>query len=146
MKISPRSLQGKEQHETGFFTATFYPNPEVRVLAATIRPPSSRDQDAGELTTEAIKEAQAQAEAQADLTEVEKAILSSCASGPKAGEALLASAGYSARTGNFKTALKKLLTTGLVEMTIPDKPRSPKQRYRITRLGLEVLKKAKKGK
>jgi len=33
-----------------------------------------------------------------------------------------------------------------LEMTIPDKPRSSKQRYRITRLGLEVLKKAKKEK
>jgi DNA-binding PadR family transcriptional regulator len=28
-------------------------------------------------------------------------------------------------------------------MTIPDKPRSSKQRYRLTPLGLEVLKEAK---
>ena len=120
---------------TGFFTATFYPNPEVRILAATVRPASSRDQAGGEVTTEA----EAQAEAQADLTEVEKAIFSSCASSPKAGEELIASAGYSVRTGNFKTALTKLLIRGLIEMTIPDKPRSPKQRYRITPRGREIL-------
>jgi len=28
---------------------------------------------------------------------------------------------------------------GLIEMTIPDKPRSSKQRYRLTRLGKRVL-------
>jgi hypothetical protein len=29
-------------------------------------------------------------------------------------------------------------------MTLPEKPRSPKQRYRITRIGLEVLNQANK--
>ena len=95
--------------------------------------PLSWDQEAGEVTTEA--------EAQADLTEVEKTILSSCASSPKTGEELIASAGYSVRTGNFKSALTKLLIRGLIEMTLPNKPRSPKQRYRITRRGREILEK-----
>jgi ATP-dependent DNA helicase RecG len=35
--------------------------------------------------------------------------------------------------------LNPLLVAGLVEMTIPDKPRSSKQRYRITEKGREVL-------
>jgi ATP-dependent DNA helicase RecG len=33
------------------------------------------------------------------------------------------------------------LKAGLIEMTIPDKPRSSKQQYRLTDMGREVLKK-----
>jgi ATP-dependent DNA helicase RecG len=32
---------------------------------------------------------------------------------------------------------------GLIEMTIPDKPRSSKQRYRITALGEDFLRKVR---
>ncbi|MEZ4567586.1 MAG: ATP-binding protein [Desulfobacterales bacterium] len=38
------------------------------------------------------------------------------------------------------------LRAGLIEMTIPDKPRSSNQRYRITALGKETLKKGGKDK
>ena len=34
----------------------------------------------------------------------------------------------------------KALAAGLIEMTLPDKPRSSKQRYRITPPGLAALK------
>ncbi|HBA40445.1 MAG TPA: transcriptional regulator [Deltaproteobacteria bacterium] len=51
--------------------------------------------------------------------------------------------GYSTRTGNFKKALTRLLALGRLEMTIPRKPRSSKQRYRITALGRKVLRKRK---
>jgi len=37
------------------------------------------------------------------------------------------------------SVLKPLLTSGLLEMTIPDKPRSSKQRYRLTEKGSHLL-------
>jgi hypothetical protein len=49
-------------------------------------------------------------------------------------------AGRSDRTKFRRQVLNLLLERGLLEMTIPDKPRSSKQRYRLTRAGLEYLK------
>ena len=48
---------------------------------------------------------------------------------------LLAELGYKKRTRNYVAALKKLLTCKLIEMTLPDKPRSKKQQYRLTSKG-----------
>jgi ATP-dependent DNA helicase RecG len=43
---------------------------------------------------------------------------------------------------HFRQAyLLPAIRAGLVEMTLPDKPRSSKQRYRLTRKGCSVLKK-----
>ena len=44
------------------------------------------------------------------------------------------------RTRFRKTILRPLLDAGLIEMAIPDKPRSSKQRYRLTAKGREFLK------
>lgn len=41
---------------------------------------------------------------------------------------------------NFRTAyLEPALALGLIEMTQPDSPRSPTQKYRLTTLGKQVL-------
>jgi len=40
--------------------------------------------------------------------------------------------GYTTRTGNFKRALKRLSALALIEMTVPDKPNSRLQKYRLT--------------
>jgi len=42
----------------------------------------------------------------------------------------------------FQAYLKPLLDAGLLEPTIPEKPRSSRQRYRLTRAGRQYLKKA----
>ncbi|ACN17943.1 putative transcriptional regulator [Desulforapulum autotrophicum HRM2] len=52
---------------------------------------------------------------------------------------LLTMVGRTGRTKFHTDLLNPLLGQGLVEMTIPDKPKSSKQRYRITEKGHRCL-------
>lgn len=52
-------------------------------------------------------------------------------------------AGRSNRTKFRNQVLAPLLAAGLLELTIPDKPRSSKQRYRLTATGRAYLTKNK---
>ena len=117
---------------TGFFTTTFLPNPAVRAQAEA----QGRDQvteQAGTKLAPSQRQVEAHDEAHEPLTKVEREILAACAGEPQRTPDLLRLMGYSTRTGNFKKALTRLLALGRLEMTIPDKPRSSKQRYRICR-------------
>jgi hypothetical protein len=62
---------------------------------------------------------------------------------PKSREELQMVAGIKDREHFRKDYLEPLLASGWVEMTIPDKPRSSKQRYKTTALGRKVLRKRK---
>ena len=57
---------------------------------------------------------------------------------------IMAISGRSDRTKFRHQVLNPLLEMGLVEMTIPDKPRSSKQKYRLTNKGRQVLSQIKK--
>jgi ATP-dependent DNA helicase RecG len=52
---------------------------------------------------------------------------------------LMAVAGRTNRTKFRDQVLRPLLDAGLIEMTVPDKPTSSKQRYRLTQAGLAAL-------
>ena len=52
---------------------------------------------------------------------------------------LMAISGRKNRTKFRDQVLKPLIDSGFVEMTIPDKPRSSKQRYRLTEKGRKLL-------
>jgi DNA-binding HxlR family transcriptional regulator len=45
-----------------------------------------------------------------------------------------------ALSGAFKEKLATLRNKGLIKYTIPDKPKSSKQKYRLTELGEKILR------
>jgi len=61
------------------------------------------------------------------------------ANNPISIEMLMKVAGQTNRTRFRKSILRPLLEAGLIEMTIPDKPRSSKQKYRLTKTGRKLL-------
>ena len=103
----------------GFVTTIFRPNPGVRSMVGA--------QSTGEVSTKSA------------LSRHQVEILRNCQS-DKALVELMAVAGRSDRTKFRRQVLNLLLERGLLEMTIPDRPRSSRQRYKTTDLGLEVLR------
>ena len=94
---------------------------------------------AGVATAQVEAQEQAQDEAQVDLQPWQVRLLRACAEGVQTGKELLVAAGYSSRTGNFKKGLQRLLDSRFLELTIPDKPNSRLQKYRITPAGRAAL-------
>lgn len=91
--------------------------------------------------TQAQVEAQeAQVKAQVELFNWQRDILSACSKGEKTGKELLSVAGYEKRTGNFKKGLQRLFDHQFIDYTIPDKPKSRLQKYRLAKKGEEYLK------
>ncbi|MCX5971744.1 MAG: hypothetical protein NTV14_09650 [Coprothermobacterota bacterium] len=152
--------------ENGFFTAIFHPNPEVRAQAGALEepktaqigtklapsqhqvqahekahetlestahvphmyPPSTPQvagQVAGQVTVEVLKMLEIMSR---EMTRVE----------------IQAALELKGRANFEERYLKPALEMGLVEMTFPDKPRSPEQRYRTTPAGRAVLNKSGK--
>lgn len=76
---------------------------------------------------------------QAELSDRDIAMLQACGQEAATSRKLRAAASYSGRTRNFRICLDQLLQKELLEMTVPDKPTSPLQRYRLTDKGRAVL-------
>ena len=97
----------------GFFTATFWPNPDVRARAS-VEPVT------GEVTGE-VRLLRAMA-------------------GEMTRQQIQESLGLRHEDHFRKAYLLPALQAGLIEMTVPDKPRSRNQRYRLTPEGREFLR------
>lgn len=67
------------------------------------------------------------------------AILSACLTGPKSARELQAIIGIKHRETFQRNYLDKLLAEGLLERTVPDKPNSRLQKYRLTAKGRALL-------
>ncbi len=80
-----------------------------------------------------------QAGVQAELPVKDIAMLQACVREAATSRELWIVAGYSTRTRSFEKQLGRLLADELLEMTVPDKPRSPLQKYRLTDKGRAAL-------
>ena len=107
----------------GFFTATFWPNIEI-ARKVTPQVAEQVSEQVGEQVSEQVDE--------------QVTILKFC-SAPKQKQEILARLRLSPVYLNFKRHIQPLVEQGFLEMTIPDKPRSSKQRYRTTDLGRKIL-------
>lgn len=66
-------------------------------------------------------------------------ILRACSKGSKTKAQLLESAGLANAYLNYKRHILPLLQSGVIEMTLPDKPQSRLQKYRLTSQGRTLL-------
>jgi transcriptional regulator with XRE-family HTH domain len=65
----------------------------------------------------------------------ERRILEACLTSSRSAPDLLRTLGYTSRTGNFKRGLNHLIRMGLLELIMPDRPRSKNQKYLLTDKG-----------
>jgi ATP-dependent DNA helicase RecG len=108
----------------GFLTANFWPNVEIARKITPQVSPQVTPQVTGQVTEQVAEQV---------------AIMLQTACEPCSLKELQSSVGLKHRPHFIKSYLEPLLAAKWLEMTIPDKPRSSKQRYRTTDLGRKVL-------
>jgi ATP-dependent DNA helicase RecG len=74
-----------------------------------------------------------------DLNATEGRVLNAVVANPANSEGIHRSLGYTKRTRNVREAIVRLLELGLLEYTLPDKPKSKRQKYRITPNGRRAI-------
>jgi len=94
---------------------------------------SKRDGEPMEAQVEAQAEAQVEAQAERDILRV-------CAKSPLSSAEIALALGHKQLSGNLRKALPRLRELGLLAYTIPGKPTSSRQKYRLTDKGCAWLK------
>lgn len=87
-------------------------------------------------TNQASKWAQVEAQVEA---QVDKDILTICSNKPLSSSQIATALGHKTLSGNLRKALSRLKEAEFIEMTIPEKPQSNKQKYRLTVRGEQYL-------
>lgn len=80
-----------------------------------------------------------QVEQQVDLSDTQLAVLRSLENVSLSRKDIFAAVGLSGDSRSFKRHIEPLITSGFVEMTIPDKPKSRLQKYRLTKAGKQKI-------
>ena len=121
----------RETAEAGF------PEPYISELGLRLRfvfPLKETLRIEEELKPEGKAQVGAQEKAQVDLR-----ILQACVATPRSSAEIAAALGHKSLSGNVRRTLTALRKAGLLEYTIPDKPHSRLQKYRLTRKGKQAL-------
>ena len=122
-----------EFEANSFTTVTFWPNPEVRAEGSEWLPGGVAPEVTPEITPEVTGEV-------AEQVAGEEIRLLRAMSGEITRQRIQEALGLKYEDHFRHAYLLPALRAGLIEMTIPDKPRSSKQRYRLTPAGSEYLK------
>ncbi len=76
---------------------------------------------------------------QVEVDARDAAMLRACVEAAATSRELRHAGGYAGRTRSFERRINRLRSAGLIEMTVPDKPRSSAQRYRLSDKGRAVV-------
>ena len=127
--------------------AFFYANKPISIIRDQVTAQEASEGPSQALS-QALSDALSQASGQALSLALEQGIkpeiiitiLEYCLPARKMAE-ILVKTGYSDRTKFRNNYIKPLLDDGYLRMTIPNKPQSSNQRYRLTQKGAELLNK-----